>query len=87
MQSVLLISSTEPSDHIYYWVYLLWALPLAVLFFCWWLVQFIVIFARGMLVTRAIGRTRRFYYSFINKLALYRKTRWTATLVLLFSYF
>lgn len=40
-----------------------------------------------MLVTRTIGRTRRFYYSFINKLALYRKTRWTATLVLVFSYF
>lgn len=39
-----------------------------------------------MLATRAIGRLRRFYYSLINKLALFRKLRWGATVVLVVSY-
>jgi hypothetical protein len=39
-----------------------------------------------MLATRAIGRLRRFYYSLINRLFLYRKVRWGATCVLVVSY-
>jgi hypothetical protein len=39
-----------------------------------------------MLATRMIGKTRRLYYSLINRLALYRKLRWTATLALVAAY-
>jgi hypothetical protein len=39
-----------------------------------------------MLATKVIGRARRAYYYLINRLALHRKLRWSATLALLVTY-
>ena len=39
-----------------------------------------------MLATRAIGRVRRCYYSLVNKLIPYHKSRWTATCILVGTY-
>lgn len=41
-----------------------------------------------MMQVRAVtNRSRRIYYCLINRLALHRKMRWTATLALLIPYF
>jgi hypothetical protein len=39
-----------------------------------------------MLVTQGIGKLRRVYYTFVNRLVLYRKSRWAATLVFVCFY-
>jgi len=39
-----------------------------------------------MLVTQGISKLRRVYYTFVNRMVLYRKSRWTATLVCIFFY-
>jgi Rer1 family len=40
-----------------------------------------------MLVSHSISKLRRIYYTFVNRMLLYRKTRWTATLICVFFYF